>query len=235
MTANRYGGILLGLYTYNTTVFDNTITNEGFFIGLDESDNNTISGNIVTNASYGISLDTCSGNNVSGNIIRVSDDKGISLMHSSDNNTFCDNTIADNRYGIWIRSSSGNRIYHNNFFNNTKQVYSNSSTNTWDDGYPSGGNHWSNYTGADLYSGPYQNVTGSDGIGDTPYVINADNQDHYPRIKDTPVGLNWVLVAIIAAIATAGAITVVILLRRMRKRPPTSHPKIPPPPPPSGT
>jgi nitrous oxidase accessory protein NosD len=52
--------------------------------------------------------------------------------------------------------------------------------NTWDDGYPSGGNYWSNYTGIDEYSGPSQNETGSDGIGDTPYVIDENNTDRYP-------------------------------------------------------
>jgi hypothetical protein len=31
-----------------------------------------------------------------------------------------------------------------------------------------------------LYSGPCQNETGRDGIGDTPYVIDADNRDNYP-------------------------------------------------------
>jgi len=31
-----------------------------------------------------------------------------------------------------------------------------------------------------LYSGPYQNETGSDGIGDTPYVIDENNRDRYP-------------------------------------------------------
>jgi hypothetical protein len=78
-------------------------------------------------------------------------------------------------------------------------------------------------------------VTGSDGIGDTPYIIDTYNQDHYPKIKATPIGLNWIPVAIIATIAGAGTISAVILLRRMRKRPSTSHPKIPPHPPPPGT
>jgi len=31
-----------------------------------------------------------------------------------------------------------------------------------------------------LFSGPYQNVTGSDGIGETPYVIDENNTDNYP-------------------------------------------------------
>jgi hypothetical protein len=55
--------------------------------------------------------------------------------------------------------------------------------NTWDDGYPSGGNYWSDYAGVDLFSGPYQNQTGSDGIGDTPYFIRANNTDNYPLMN----------------------------------------------------
>jgi len=50
----------------------------------------------------------------------------------------------------------------------------------WDDGYPSGGNFWSNYTGIDEKKGPNQDQPGSDGIGDTPYVIDALNSDKYP-------------------------------------------------------
>jgi hypothetical protein len=73
-------------------------------------------------------------------------------------------------------------IYHNNFVGNTIQasVDSASVSNAWDNGYPSGGNYWSDYNGTDLYNGPYQNVTGSDGIGDTTYSIDANNTDHYP-------------------------------------------------------
>jgi hypothetical protein len=57
------------------------------------------------------------------------------------------------------------------------------SINQWDIGYPSGGNYWNNYTGADLYKGLYQNVNGSDGIGDTPYTIDRNNRDRYPYIN----------------------------------------------------
>ncbi|UCE15827.1 MAG: hypothetical protein JSV12_08200, partial [Candidatus Bathyarchaeota archaeon] len=90
------------------------------------------------------------------------------------------NNITNNHNGIWLWLSSNNTIYHNNLVDNTEQVYSYNSTNVWDDGYPSGGNYWSNYTGVDLYNGLYQNETGSDGIGDTPHIIDTSNQDNYP-------------------------------------------------------
>jgi hypothetical protein len=55
--------------------------------------------------------------------------------------------------------------------------------NVWDCGCPSGGNYWSDYAGVDLYSGPYQNMTGSDGVGDTPKPVNENNVDHYPLMS----------------------------------------------------
>jgi len=53
-------------------------------------------------------------------------------------------------------------------------------TNRWDNGYPSGGNYWSNYTGVDLHSGSNQDETGSDSIGDTACAIDVNNTDRYP-------------------------------------------------------
>jgi parallel beta-helix repeat protein len=55
--------------------------------------------------------------------------------------------------------------------------------NVWDNGYPSGGNYWSDYNGTDLCWGSEQNETGSDGIGDLPYIIVNGNRDNYPLIK----------------------------------------------------
>ena len=47
------------------------------------------------------------------------------------------------------------------------------STNIWDDGYPTGGNYWSNYVGADF---------DNDGIGDIPHGLGEYNSDYYPLI-----------------------------------------------------
>jgi len=118
-----------------------------------------------------------SGNNIENNTI------GIGLADYSSHNSISENKIATNNYGIWLGYSSNNSICHNNFVDNTDQVYSTNSTNVWDDSYPSGGNYWSGYNGADLYSGLYQNDTGSDGIGDAPYVIDENNRDKYPLMN----------------------------------------------------
>jgi len=98
------------------------------------------------------------------------------------------NVTATKGYGIVLYYSNNNVFYHNNFINNIQHVYilTPSYANSWDDGYPSGGNYWSDYDGIDLYSGPQQDETGSDGIGDTPYVIDEDNQDNYPLMKPYP-------------------------------------------------
>jgi hypothetical protein len=76
-----------------------------------------------------------------------------------------------------------NSVYHNNFVDNVYQGYD-YRVNQWDDGYPSGGNYWGDYTGIDEKSGPNQNQPGSDGIGDTPYIIpGGTNSDQYPLMS----------------------------------------------------
>jgi hypothetical protein len=54
----------------------------------------------------------------------------------------------------------------------------------WDNGYPSGGNWWKQYSGVDAKHGPYQDQPGGDGIGDTPYVIAPGNIDRYPLMNE---------------------------------------------------
>jgi parallel beta-helix repeat protein len=92
------------------------------------------------------------------------------------------NTIASNGIGILLNSSSGNKIFHNNFVSNTLQssVVTPESFNTWDNGYPSGGNYWSDASNIDTKNGPNQDRLGSDGIADLPYEVGTENVDRYP-------------------------------------------------------
>jgi parallel beta-helix repeat protein len=100
------------------------------------------------------------------------------LLNSSRNNTICRNTILGCTYTIYGSDSRYNKIYHNNFLTPPNKIRA--GRNIWDDGYPSGGNYWGGYVGEDLYSGPYQNIIGSDGISDSIRDIDEDNFDRYP-------------------------------------------------------
>lgn len=117
------------------------------------------------------------------------------ILSSSSNNTIVENSIKAVQRdtvndAIISTSSSNNTVYHNDMVGG---VICDSSPNIWDDGYPSGGNYWSSYSSVDEYKGPYQNETGSDGIGDTPRLLAPNNTDHYPLMNpcfdyDTAIG-----------------------------------------------
>jgi len=185
----------------------NSITNCSYGIELLQADNNTISQNNITDCSYaGIDLDEhARDNNLTNNTIANSE-VGIDVSDWSANNTIsanrltanlvgmhfwysnlntiCENNITSNYAGVVVLYSQSNTFYHNTFLNNTKQVNtSDDYTNFWNDGYPSGGNYWSDYNGTDYYSGIMQNITGSDGIGDESYIIDDTTTDRYPLME----------------------------------------------------
>ena len=114
------------------------------------------------------------------------------VLYETDNTTIVGNTIENNWEGIFtVEGSSGLRVFHNNFVGNAYSCPMRVSE-PWDNGYPSGGNYWGGasdqrgYNGTDLYSGPFQNETGSDGVGDTPYLDPYEMRfriDRYPLMK----------------------------------------------------
>ncbi|MGD6809861.1 MAG: right-handed parallel beta-helix repeat-containing protein [Candidatus Bathyarchaeia archaeon] len=100
------------------------------------------------------------------------------------NNTIYENMIKDAKTGLklegtnWINASN-NTFFRNNFVNNSQNIAigNNTNVNFWDNGEE--GNYWSNYRGTD---------SNSDGIGDTPHIIDDNNLDNYPLMA--PYG-NW--------------------------------------------
>lgn len=181
--------------------------------------NVTIRNVSVKNFFHGIYLYWSAGNTLHGN--NVTENIGESIfLECSSSNTISENNITANFIGIWLHWSHNNVIFHNSFFGNTFIQAANDESygNKWDDGFPSGGNYWSDYTGIDYFGGPYQNETGSDGLGDTPYLVDSDNIDHYPLmnpivIPEFPVFLLPFLMA-----ATLLAIVVCKAINRVRNK-----------------
>ena len=160
----------------NNSIIENKIseiktsTGNAIWIYLGAS-NNTISGNIISNNSVGIKVDMSGSITISENYISLN---GMGIWLSGSKNRIVRNEIINNGLGV-NDFIGGNFFQHNNFVNNSVTVpESLLDRNVWDDGYPSGGNYWSNYNRTD---------NNSDGIGDTPYIIDENNQDNYPFIN----------------------------------------------------
>jgi len=200
-------GVLFGSSFSNTIVGNYLAENWYYGILLSMSSSNSIVGNNITNNDDGIGLYSSSDNNIGGNSITNSW-VGIHL-YSSFSNSLSENNITDNDDGIYFSASFDNLIYRNRFENNTLQAYNDTPnySNFLDDGSVSGGNFWSDYNGTDLYSGTYQNETGSDGIGDTSYVIDANNEDRYPVIPEFPSLLGL-------SIFMAATMLIIVIYRR---------------------
>ena len=146
-----------------------------------------ICNNTITQNDVGISLESSRGLYVSGNTI---DGNGIGViayspyLGNSGSTAIVQNEISNNGKGVILHFTFDIVVYHNNLVNNYIQaIDTNSTANSWDNGYPSGGNYWSDYNGVDNCSGPNQDVCPNpDGIGDTPYIFSY-NQDNYPLMN----------------------------------------------------
>jgi parallel beta-helix repeat protein len=189
ITGNYYG-ILLYTSSPRVSVYGNNISDNEFGVRVASggSNNLNMTGNLVANnIGYGIGLTGFGSSSnyatISQNTITNNSD-GIALGQYSSYNKILQNNISRNKCGFYIEFSTQNTIYGNNIVDNELQVnITSASTNAWDNGYPYGGNYWSDHSGTDLFCGAYQNRTGSDGIADEPYTFDADNKDRYPLVN----------------------------------------------------
>ena len=187
---NNYWIGILTISASNNSIIANVLNNNTWGIRLSHSAyllstysvKNLILGNNVSNSSNGIYFESSNNNTVNGNVMENNRQYAI-VFDQSDGNLLYKNTVKYNKCGIRVDRSNSNILYGNIFLNNTAQtsVYEYSpSRNIWDNGYPSGGNYWSDNVCVDEYSGRDQDQPGSDGICDAPYIVDANNQDRYP-------------------------------------------------------
>jgi parallel beta-helix repeat protein len=175
-------------------IHNNVVSDCDVGIWLLGSNNNSLYQNILEGDTFGIKLafemfpnirPMSYNNSIFENTIN-SCDEGVHLFSADENRVFRNNISNSTAYGIFLCCADGNTFYSNNFLANNLQVYEEhsvwtgmgfedyfSENNTWDAGSTLGGNFWSDYKGTD---------SDGDGMGDTPYIIDALNQDNYPVI-----------------------------------------------------
>jgi parallel beta-helix repeat protein len=198
--------ITIFIGTYNSGVTNVTIQN--FFMGTisvkNSADitiqNNTLIGRYsIFEQTNGVSISHCHSVRIIGNIINGTM-CGINLMDSKDNlivgntvyaetgwtwNNYPAAIMIDVYYGevdSYSSGSSNNLIYGNAFMSsgNLTELYGDSS-NSWDNGKI--GNYWGDY----LSKYPNAVEVDGSGIGNTPYVINANNIDRYPLMSQADI------------------------------------------------
>ncbi|MCK4444681.1 MAG: right-handed parallel beta-helix repeat-containing protein [Thermoplasmata archaeon] len=181
---NEYG--IAVWYEFNNTITDNTVirnTKAGLY--THKTNNNTIMHNTAIDNHYGFNLAFSDDNLVMYNDAFDNDDTGLGL-YSSNRTMIVENNVSDNDHiGFRIWMSWFNNIYHNTIVGNHDiEGLGFMGYNYWDNGYPSGGNYWGDYTHDDERSGPDQDQPGHEGIGDLPYdVMGGSNQDRYPLMN----------------------------------------------------
>jgi len=189
---NRENGIYLDSSQRNALVGNNVSNNghdsggTGIYLYMRCNYNSIRDNEVHNNGLDGIMISSSDNNTIQHNNASANGEGGIHLNCGSLNNTVTMNNATKNKFGIYLTVAMSSWIYLNNFFNNTENARSWSSTNFWNSrglvrySYDSSnynnytGNHWSDYSGND---------TNNDGLGDEPYTIGPDSLP-YPIMQE---------------------------------------------------
>jgi parallel beta-helix repeat protein len=187
----------IGVALFNSSgssVVNNTMSlNSVAGLALEFCNNMTVSGNILENNTEGLMLFMSDWSQIHHNKIFHNANYGVLIMYSQ-NNTLFSNLIGETLWGegMLVNFSANNTIYHNDFLGNNRspQAFDGIGMNRWNLSYPIGGNHWDDAASVDAFSGPDQNILGSDGIVDTPYAVNSSRTvlDSYPLATALTLG-----------------------------------------------
>lgn len=202
---NNFNGNFYGLkfsYSSFNNISENNIENcrEQAISIFDSCKNNSITANNIKNNRGGIWFEYptrytdeyySNYNKIIRNNIDSNTDWGI-LLQPTVQNIFSENNITNNGKGVRLNAhGNSNEFYLNNFKNNTLDIEQWGNATNWDNGTI--GNYWDNYNGID---------NNGDGIGDTPYIINDNNQDNYPLMNPViiPEFPSWAILQLILTI-----------------------------------
>lgn len=228
---------------FNNQVYANTITG-GYKIHsgiLSTGNGNVIAQNNVTNCNGGLVIYRTYNSESSHNIFYANrltkNVYGIDITAGS-NNTFYANELVNNTVGAKVGyeklPETTAVFYHNNFLGSIEQVSRSTSVNyipgVWSEpfnvkgSFDTGkeGNYWSDYSGLD---------ENDDGLGDTPYVIDANRRDDYPLMEPydiskanliLPVGLSqpepFPTVIVVTALSVSAGLAILSIIIYLKKR-----------------
>ncbi len=167
---------------YNNTIIikeKNNKMNESFIsVGIvaHDSQNLTVKKNTITETDYGMYFFNLTYSKVIENTISFTTNWGMFFINITKNfiyhnNFYMDEDVSGYRGSAGIRGYTEEEVIYYDWVDKIWPV-----NNTWDDGYPQGGNYWSDLDKKD---------TDGDGIIDTPYYIESNqekdrNVDRYP-------------------------------------------------------
>ena len=181
-----------GIYSQNNNTLVHNCTIADWTNGISYSEANSghiLNNKIYSNTNKGILFTSSSHNKIAFNEL-YENDVGVRLEDSSNNNEIRDNKIINNNKGISITVDCTNpNIIYNNYISGNVINAEDKGISFWNTGLilsgPNimggqniSGNYFSDYKGIDA---------NGDGFGDTPHIIEGNNQDNFPlSIPEVP-------------------------------------------------